>query len=693
MHNEEVCVQKDVQLTAADVARLAGVGRAAVSNWRRRHEDFPQPAGGTATSPSFSYAEVKHWLRTHAEGKTFPADEWLWQELRLVTEDEDLADRITAIGVFLLFLQRRPAAWKSLARADDDALARDLPAQVRLHCADLAFPCTVPAGRIALLRQVADQARQRGPLDTFEFLRKRYVELHTRRVYSTPAEIVHLALDLVGDKAESVFDPACGSGSFLIGAHERFGRVRLMGQDIDHAVSRLTAVRLALRSADADIRTGDTLRVDAFPDLAADAVVCNPPFNERNWGYEELTADPRWEYGLPPRMESELAWVQHALARLAAGGTAVLLMTPTVGNRRSGRRIRAQLLRRGALRAVIALPAGSVPNMAVALTLWVLRKPVDSRTPGHLLMVDTASHPEDFARVALRAWRAFREGESLDEAGVCRTVPLVDLLDDEVDLTPGRYLSTAGEALSPERVTGARDRLAGLLHAARGLMPAIEGEGRDLPAVPVSELVRRGMLTLHQQAAAKPGDTSEVPPGSRVLTAKDVVTDQDASGTTPETAVQHSIVVQEGDVVVPQIVQTLVARVVSGGGAVLGTHVTLLRPDPARLDPHFLAGFLCASANLREYSSLSSQFRVDVRRARVPLLPLDEQRRYGTAFRRLAAFQAALRQAAEVGDGLARLVADGLTRGAVQPPADIRADIPADIPADILGDVSPDVPR
>ncbi|MBO0517649.1 N-6 DNA methylase, partial [Streptomyces beijiangensis] len=80
--------------------------------------------------------------------------------------------------------------------------------------------------------------------------------------------------------------------------------------------------------ADVDVRTGDTLRADAFGQLAADAVLCHPPFNERNWGHDELAYDPRWEYGFPARTESELAWVQHALAHLREGGTAVLLMPP-----------------------------------------------------------------------------------------------------------------------------------------------------------------------------------------------------------------------------------------------------------------------------------------------------------------------------------------------------------------------------
>ena len=658
-------MRRDVQVTAADTARLAGVGRAAVSNWRRRHDDFPQPVGGTATSPAFSLEEIQRWLRSHTEGREFPADEWLWQDLRAVADDDELAGLLADLGAFLVYTHRQGGDWAKLAAGDDAAVAADLPRRVREVIK--TFPESLTADRVPLIRSIAGLAAERGAQDTFEFLRERYFEVHSRRVYLTPPEIVALSLDLAGPNADTVFDPSCGTGGYLIGALERRPEVRAMGQEVDQTTARLTAVRLALRSGNADIRTGDSLRADAFSGEPVDVVVSNPPFNDRAWGYEELTADPRWEYGLPPRMESELAWVQHALAHLKADGVAVLLMPPAVGNRKSGRRIRGQLLRRGALRAVVALPAGSVPNVAVALTLWILRRPAEARTPSHVLMVDTSGRPDDYAEVATSAWREFNDGCELDEPGVSRSVPLIDLLDDEVDLTPARYLSTASEDLSPERVTGARNRLVDLLRVLVELVPATDTEPQDLPLVPLSELLRRGMLTLHQQASLRPGEESEVPAGSPVLTAEDVVAGRPASGKTPEHAVQREIVTRPGDVAVPQIVRAPVARVLTQGGAVLGTQLSLLRPDPAMLDPDFLAGFLCSSSNLRQYSATSTSIRVDVRRAEVPLLPIEEQRAYGEAFRRLAAFESSLRQAATLGEDLIRLTADGLTHGSVRP--------------------------
>ncbi|WP_326829600.1 N-6 DNA methylase [Streptosporangium sp. NBC_01810] len=668
-------MDRDVQVTAADIARLGDVGRAAVSNWRRRHDDFPQPVGGTATSPAFSLGEIKEWLLGHSDGKPLPAREWLWQDLRAGVPEEELADLIADLGAFLVYLDREDDDWAALSATDDAAVAAVLPERVLAACAapmqNPPPPKCLIRDRLPLLRRVAALATEDGAKETFTFLRERYFELHSKRMYATPEPVARLMAELCGPSPEIVLDPACGSGALLKALRDRPGnQVRhLLGQDADEATTRLTAAHLALHAATVRVSHGDSLRQNAFPGTRVDAVVCNPPFNDRAWGYEELTADPRWEYGLPPRMESELAWIQHALFQLKPGGTAVVLMPPAVAGRRSGRRIRAQLIRRGALKAVITLPLGSIPNMAVALALWVLRRPADSQTPDHVLMVDTSDRPEDFARVAAAAWARFEAGAGADEPGVSRAVPSIELLDDDVDLTPARYLAPPSADLSPERVTGQRNRVADFLRLAAELVPTVESapEPKDLPMVPLAELLRRGMLTIHHQSPVRPGEPSEVADGLTVLTAEDVVDGTPPTATTPDVAVQHEIIVRPGDVLVPNIARRPVARVAGEGGPVLGLRLSLLRPDPALLDPHFVAGFLSGSVNLRNYVTVGSRAQVDVRRAELPPLPIEEQRGYGETFRKLAEFEASLRRVATLGEDLIQLISDGLTHGAVRP--------------------------
>ncbi|MDT0399844.1 HsdM family class I SAM-dependent methyltransferase, partial [Streptomyces edwardsiae] len=253
---------------------------------------------------------------------------------------------------------------------------------------------------------------------------------------------------LAGPAARTVLDPACGTGALLRAAGHGPGR-RLYAQDGTPGLAALTALRLALHTrAPVRAAAGDTLRADAHPELRADAVLCHPPFNDRDWGHDELAYDPRWEYGFPARTESELAWVQHALARLRDGGTAILLMPPAAASRRSGRRIRADLLRRGALRAVVALPAGAAPPYNIPPHLWVLRRPEHAPVQPEVLLADAGRFAgegrggPDWPGVresVLDAWRTFDRAGRLDERpGLARSVPVIELLDDDVDLAPAR---------------------------------------------------------------------------------------------------------------------------------------------------------------------------------------------------------------------------------------------------------------
>lgn len=156
-----------------------------------------------------------------------------------------------------------------------------------------------------------------------------------------------------------------------------------------------------------------------------------------------------------------------------------------------------------------------------------------------------------------------------------------------------------------------------------------------------------------------------------VLTDHDVLAGTAPSGSLPETdGGEEAVLVETGDVVVPVLGGGSTARVVDDrtAGAALGRNLALLRPDPAALDPWFLAGFLRGTANNRQASSYASTAtRLDVRRLQVPRLSLEEQRTYGERFRALAEFEDALRRAGRLGEQLVRGMYDGLTDGTVAP--------------------------
>nr|WP_317452271.1 MULTISPECIES: N-6 DNA methylase [unclassified Streptomyces] len=728
-------------MTAAGIARLAGVGRAAVSNWRRRHPDFPKPVGGTETSPSFDLAEVERWLRDQGKLAEVPLRERVWQQI--AGHPAGAVTALTHAGCALLLVRERSAAWPSLAELPDARLVEVLPVALeetlteRLGPGRAVLTPTASALRpsLPLLRGSAELAAETGVREAFEFLLGRHLDANPRQYTLTPPGPAALMAALAGAGAPppentpvaegpaiagntsdpdsgspaeagpaetptplqspqsplpplTVLDPACGTGS-LLRAVGRPGAV--CGQDADPDLAALTALRLAL-STDADIRvrTGDSLRADGFPALAADAVLCHPPFNERNWGHDELAYDPRWEYGFPARTESELAWVQHSLARLRPGGTAVLLMPPAAASRRSGRRIRADLLRRGALRAVVALPAGAAPPYGVPLHLWVLRRPVQGeRPPAELLLVDTASEHTGQGRegqgrdgqgrdrldwpavgsAVLAAWAPFdRDGTVPGEPGTSRSVPVIELLDDDVDLAPARHLPPPA-AEGAAQLAGVRERLTETLRLTRELTPppvtGPPGPAAARPATTVGELARAGALTLRAGGAGTATAASVA-----VLTEHDVLAGQAPTGVLPDGPPEEPVLLAEGDVVVPVLGGGAAVRVVdaSTAGAALGRNLQLLRPDPSALDPWFLAGFLRATANNRQASSYASTAtRLDVRRLQLPRLSPAGQRRFGERFRALAAFEESLRRTSRLGDQLVQGLYDGLAEGTVEP--------------------------
>ncbi|MEV6867691.1 N-6 DNA methylase [Streptosporangium subroseum] len=613
----------DTTVNAGDIARLADVGRAAVSNWRKRFDDFPQPVGGTASSPLFSLRDVEDWAMRHDKGFTASPGDLVWQRLRGLGDDLRLGELVGHVGAFLL--SRRTG---------------------------MGTP--VPAGKLGadLLEDIGEWADHAGPGEAFDFLCERYTEAHSRRLLDTPSDVARVMASLVN--GETVFDPACGIGTLLLASNAP----RVLGQDVEVAAARLSEVRLRFGGVDATIRVGDSLRADAFPGDRADAVLCNPPFSDRGWGYEELASDHRWEYGLPPRGESELAWVQHCLAHVRPGGTVVIMMPPSAADRRSGRRVRGNLLRSGALRAIITLPPGATPGSSSAPDLWVLRRPSPGRElPSSVLMMDATN---DLSLVE-QAWRRFDADRDAVLPGASRTVRIIDLLDDEVNLSTPRHLVALGEsALGFPDVRGRLVSTVGTLATAIPDMATL-ADRRELPMTTVGELLKAGVIAIHQATLKMTTDHGDLP----VLTVRDVVKGR---GPTGKTVREPGLVITEmSDVVTPLTPSGPATRVITDAGMVLGPQLLLFRVDPDRIDPYFLAGFLRVAGSSGAARASTASTRIDARRVQIPRLPIEDQRVYGEAFRRLIEFEDITREAGIMAESLIRLGFDGLVDGVLRP--------------------------
>ncbi|WP_370418375.1 N-6 DNA methylase [Streptomyces sp. QH1-20] len=669
-----------VSVTLAAIARLAGVGRAAVSNWRRRHADFPKPVGGTDASPLFALSEVEGWLKRHDKiSPTAGALERLWPRV------EDLADR-DRMGRVVAGLGARFGG----TAADPD---RPLDRAERM-----------------LVDEAARLAAAEGQIETFRFLLDRWLGTHVRQIATTPAPLGAVMADIAAfargtDAVTTVADPACGTGTLLLAAARRWsgpaGTDRttgarasdsdewcLHGNDSDPVLAAIAEARLTLEVGELRpvVTTRDALRDGAGPHAEpADVVLCNPPANERDWGHEELATDRRWLFGQPPRTESELAWVQHALSMLRAGGVAVLLLPPGVAARRAGRRIRAGLLRAGAIRAVIALPAGAAPPYGVGLHIWVLTAPpaqpratvtlVDTADCRHTSSVSTASRPSviDWDAVRDRTLLALQGGSPPGSV----SVPVTDLLGEETDLTPARHAATAQQVRDVDLrrlwsrfdrgLLAARDTAGALRTLTVAETPPVHGsvslaELELAKAVDIASgatvpegLLRRGdvpedgVALLTVLAAAEPGE--------RLWLDREDAERADREGRLPLTSF--------GDVVVVAAVDSFDAWVeTSPVPRGLGPHLHRVRVDEERLDPWFLAACLRLRSNARRAGTRSSNAsRVDIRRLNALRVPLEEQRAYGEVHRRLVDLERELGELGAVGEELTSGLADLLAAG------------------------------
>lgn len=678
-------------VTAAEIGRIAGVTRATVSNWRRRHDDFPPPTAGTDTSPLYDLTAVRAWLDARGQTSAASPSTELRTVLRLHPAGAQAAGRLLPLVPAL-------AGLGGTALAEFAALPdRDLVRQATgmSDAAAQAMPGTdsvrYERGDVAAVRAVAACVASDGGQAALDVLAERELDDQaTTGVYQTPRGLADLMASLLSDGSFRILDPACGSGT-LLGAAARRGATELYGQDTLSAQARRAAVGLLLSAPDAHVRVrvGDSLRADGFLDTSVDGVLCNPPYGDRDWGHGELAYDPRWAYGVPPRGEPELAWIEHGLSHLEPGGYAVFLLPPAVAARSSGRRVRAELVRSGAVRAVIGLPAGSAVPLHIGLHVWLLQRPEPgaAHRPPVLFVESGASrrdHESDrthsasrlrhrrdnvdwdgLSETVLAHWSRFRGTPEAyeDTPGEARAVSVLDLLDDVVDLTPTRHVRVAATDQDPattarqvveqqQELTAAAESL--VATASYGAWPPAGGTLRQWRTATLSDLARGGAVEMLRGIPSASESVREnrraESRGRLVLTRADVSAEAVASVSVDDSMPEDGPILAEGDVVVRTVPGAgPMTRVAShaDAGAVLGRTLVLLRPDPARLDPWFLAGFLDQADNVAGASTGSMTVHVQPGRLRVPLMSLGEQRKYGAAFRRIRALRDAARRAAD----------------------------------------------
>ncbi|WP_018698114.1 type I restriction-modification system subunit M [Amorphus coralli] len=297
--------------------------------------------------------------------------------------------------------------------------------------------------------------------------------------FFTPRSVVRTLVEMLEPYQGRVYDPCCGSGGMFVQSEkfieEHGGRrndIAVYGQEVNHTTWRLAKMNLAIQGIDADIRWNNegSFHRDELPDLKADFILANPPFNVSDWGGERLAEDLRWTFGTPPKGNANFAWLQHILHHLAPRGTAgVVLANGSMSSQQSGEgEIRKAMIEADVVDCMVALPGQLFYSTQIPACLWILARNksanghrnrrgetlfIDARKLGFMAdRVRREFTAEDIDKIAgtYHRWRAKPEtrqrngwADYADEPGFAKAATLEEIRSHGYVLTPGRFVGAA----------------------------------------------------------------------------------------------------------------------------------------------------------------------------------------------------------------------------------------------------------
>lgn len=289
--------------------------------------------------------------------------------------------------------------------------------------------------------------------------------------FYTPRWVVRTLVEMLEPYSGRVYDPAAGSGGMFVESAKfvqahggKRSDISVYGQEFTDTTWKLAKMNLALRGIEADFgpKSADSFTEDLHPDLRADYIIANPPFNVSDWWDVKLENDPRWNYGVPPKGNANFAWVQHFVHHLSPRGTAgFVLANGSLSSKTGGEgEIRRNLIEADLVDCIVALPDKLFFNTPIPVSLWFLSKDRNGnkhrKREGEVLFIDARKRgtmvsrklreltEEDITEIAgtYHSWRNM-DGGFENVSGFAKAASLEEIAKHGFVLTPGRYVGTA----------------------------------------------------------------------------------------------------------------------------------------------------------------------------------------------------------------------------------------------------------
>ncbi len=680
------------RITRAEIARLAGVSRAAVTQWGKRNRGFPRPGD----DGRFALAEVLEWLERQrvraADRETGDQiDESYANRVRrnlAAAAPAELpamqlpgdgpttrADNLTLLLTLVFLRTQDPQAWTEI----DQSITPDAEAVgARWLLAHIAAVATRAARRHGLSPEIFVNLRRLAPerVSQVRALMRRctkfgaadvqaiideYETVLSPGAFLTPRAVATLLAEMViDDAAESVYDPHLRGGELLIAAadaaHPR--RPRLHGIAPHATALSLSGLNLLARDETADLRPAH----ESHP-APVTHVLANPPFGIESW--IDYRPDTDWHPFPRPPARSTFRWLLHCLKQLRDGGRIAIIMPPSAAisaNTRE-RELRRQLIDQSMVEAVLALPRGLLVGRDIATSVWIVRHAPDSDQP--ILFIDAArlgvpgdrrTVLDEAGRAAiLSAWRLFladreagRTHHGVDRLSVA--VPRTSIRADTYSLNPAEYVS--GRIGPLHNDNNARTGLRGHYQRALDCWTAADEAAAAVYEPSGAQIVRLGDV-----CEVKAGYSySLLPAGQRDrqygvpivlprhLRDGRIVADNPPCAPHRLATALADYAVRDGDVLCVRtgaLTQPALVRPEDAGRLVSTNLLRLRVHDPKILDPYVLYAYLRSAAGTKQMKTFARSTATayvtasDVDAMEIPLPPPERQRALTAALRAL----------------------------------------------------------